>query len=220
MFPRVAILRIIGRLAFPIFAFMISEGARYTKNKLKYFLMLFGVGFGCQIVYFVAMRRTDMCIMITFSISVLLIYLLKWAKRVIFSGAATVYKLLSVVLFISAVIATYALTTKCISVDYGFLGCIAPVCASLPDMRGIKAPEYALRLDNLYLRLISFGFAILALAMRSSSVQIWSLLALVILLLYNGKRGKLRMKYFFYVFYPLHLGLIYGVWYLFAYIIK
>ena len=35
LFPGIAILRIIGRISFPIFAFMIAEGCRYTKNKLK-----------------------------------------------------------------------------------------------------------------------------------------------------------------------------------------
>ena len=33
LLPQVRILRIIGRIAFPIFAFMIAEGCRYTKNK-------------------------------------------------------------------------------------------------------------------------------------------------------------------------------------------
>ena len=36
-FPSSNILRIIGRIAFPIFAFMIAEGCKYTKNKFRYF---------------------------------------------------------------------------------------------------------------------------------------------------------------------------------------
>ena len=35
--------------------------------------------------------------------------------------------------------------------------------------------------------------------------------ALPLLLLYSGKRGKWRMKYFFYVYYPIHLAVIYGI---------
>ena len=38
LFPQIRLLRILGRLAYPIFAFMIAEGCRYTKNKLRYFL--------------------------------------------------------------------------------------------------------------------------------------------------------------------------------------
>ena len=47
LFPRNILFRIIGRLAFPIFAFMIAEGCRYTRNKLKYFLSVFILGFAC-----------------------------------------------------------------------------------------------------------------------------------------------------------------------------
>ena len=36
-------------------------------------------------------------------------------------------------------------------------------------------------------------------------------LAIPLLLLYSEKRGKLKTKYFFYIFYPAHLVLIYGI---------
>ena len=35
-FPNIQLLRIIGRLALPIFAYMIAQGCRYTKNKARY----------------------------------------------------------------------------------------------------------------------------------------------------------------------------------------
>ena len=50
LFPRITIFRILGRLAYPVFAFMIAEGCRYTRNKLRYFLMLFGLGTGVRIL--------------------------------------------------------------------------------------------------------------------------------------------------------------------------
>ena len=52
LLPYNSFLRAIGRLAFPIFAYMIAEGCRYTKNKLKYFLTVFILGALCQIVYY------------------------------------------------------------------------------------------------------------------------------------------------------------------------
>ena len=39
-FPTIHILRYLGRLSFPIFAFCISEGFYYTKSKTKYLLKL------------------------------------------------------------------------------------------------------------------------------------------------------------------------------------
>ena len=41
LFPDLIILRIIGRLSMPLFAFFIAEGCYYTKNKLKHFLLIF-----------------------------------------------------------------------------------------------------------------------------------------------------------------------------------
>ena len=37
-FPNITVFRIVGRIALPIYAFMIAEGCRYTRNKIKYFL--------------------------------------------------------------------------------------------------------------------------------------------------------------------------------------
>ena len=41
--------------------------------------------------------------------------------------------------------------------------------------------------------------------------RIWSLLALIPITLYNGKPGKYKLKYFFYIFYPAHLVLLYAI---------
>ena len=39
LLPQVEILQIFGRLAFPIFAYMIAEGCVHTKSKKKYFFI-------------------------------------------------------------------------------------------------------------------------------------------------------------------------------------
>ena len=81
-FPSMIIFRCIGRLSMPIFAFMISEGAKYTKNKLKYFLSVFILAVICQTVYYFADGGSlYMSILVTFSISILLIYALDYFKK-------------------------------------------------------------------------------------------------------------------------------------------
>ncbi|MBO5842624.1 MAG: hypothetical protein J6R46_06470, partial [Clostridia bacterium] len=50
--------------------------------------------------------------------------------------------------------------------------------------------------------------------------RIWSLLALAPLTLYNGEPGKHKLKYFFYIFYPAHLVLLYGIDMLLAYVVR
>ncbi len=53
LFPQLDILRIIGRLSFPIFAFFIYEGCKYTHSKPKYLARIFLLGFLCVAGYYV-----------------------------------------------------------------------------------------------------------------------------------------------------------------------
>ena len=39
-FPQVTLLRVIGRISFPLYAFLIAEGCRYTRNRWRYALGL------------------------------------------------------------------------------------------------------------------------------------------------------------------------------------
>ena len=48
-------------------------------------------------------------------------------------------------------------------------------------------------------------------AIISSPIQWWALLAIPFIALYNGERGSKKFKYFFYIIYPLHLVIIYGI---------
>ena len=81
-FPHLDWLRMVGRLAMPIFAFAIAEGCRYTKNKWKHFFLLFGLGAACQVVYYI-FDPTSLYfgILITFSFSTLMIYALQFAQK-------------------------------------------------------------------------------------------------------------------------------------------
>lgn len=199
-FPDLAILRIIGRLAFPIFAFMIAEGCRYTRNRLRYFGMVFGLGAVCQIVYFIAMRDTYLSVLITFSLSILLIYALQNVKqkRDFLSW-----------LILGAAIFGVQLLNQYLTIDYGFHGCMAPVCVSLcMPRRGVPPVPGETRFDNRPTHVALMGISLLQLALAYGGNQWWALAALPLLLLYSGERGRWRMKYFFYIFYPAHLVLL------------
>ncbi len=56
-FPRVYEFRLIGRIAFPLFAWCLCVGAEYTRNVWKYALRLLIVGTLSQPVYFWAMNH-------------------------------------------------------------------------------------------------------------------------------------------------------------------
>lgn len=228
-FPYSVFWRFVGRIAFPIFAFMISEGARYTKNKLKYFLTVFSLATLCQIVYyFFDGGSLYMCILVTFSISILLIYLLNFTKKLLFDKSAKWYfKLGAVLAFILAIAAVYFITSKefvektGIYIDYGFAGIMTPVFASLFDFRNIDVPDDIRKIDCLPARVFCLVLPLIALACGSdvTGVQAYALLAIPLLLLYSGERGKLKMKYFFYIFYPAHLAILTGL-YMLTMIIK
>ena len=81
LLPQFIILRIIGRLAAPLFAYMIAEGCRYTHDRGRYLGRLLGMAALCQIAYFAAMRSLYQCIFVTLSLSVCLIYALDNAVR-------------------------------------------------------------------------------------------------------------------------------------------
>ena len=69
------------------------------------------------------------------------------------------------------------------------------------DFKGLDAGRVA-RFDCFPVKFFSFaaGLAVLC-ASAVSSVQSFALISLAIIALYNGERGRLRLKYFFYVFY-------------------
>lgn len=209
-FPTLKILRIIGRLSYPIFAFMIAEGCYYTKNKVKYFLNVFVLGAICQLVYYFYDGQLYMSILITFSLSILLIYALQFMKNTLVSNKELSIKCLSVVIFALSILVVYFLNVY-LDIDYGFWGCLAPafaIAVRKPQNYNSKLWEV---LDNHLLRVLVFGVGLLVHALNSASIQIYSLLTLPILFLYSGKRGKLKMKYFFYFFYPIHLLLLQGI---------
>lgn len=196
LFPKIMLFRILGRLAYPIYAYMIAEGCRYTRNKLRYFLMVFGLGAGCQIVYYFFSGDTYLNILLTFSASILLIYLLQamyqaktWQREALWS-----------VLFCAGFLGVYGLN-KVLTIDYGFWGVMVPVFVSFAFVR--KFPHWA--------SVLLLGTGLVLLAADYGGNQYYALLALPLLLLYSGKRGKVNMKYFFYIFYPVHLAVLQGI---------
>lgn len=203
--PDVAVLRIIGRVAFPIFAFMISEGCAYTRNKLRYFLSVFLLGVLCQLVYYVYADSLTMCILITFSLSILVIYAIQNVKEsFIKSDNSFVKKVLSVVILF-LVIAFVYLLNKILKIDYGFAGCLAPAFASIFKKKPCRELTYHESFLNRIVNLLVFSLGLVILALKTNVTQYYALAAIPILALYQGRRGRLKMKYFFYIFYPLHL---------------
>lgn len=211
-FPSVSLFRGIGRLAFPIFAFMIAEGAKYTRSKLRYFLNVGVLALGMEGVYYLCFGQPVLSIFVSFSFSLIMIFSLDLFKGCLFSGSRISIKILSAFPFIAAVLFTL-ISDRLLTAqfgrpfDYGFIGACLPLLASFFRMPE-KAPSRLKMLDNHFIHLLLFALGLAFYSFRTFRLQLLSLLALPILTLYSGKRGRLRIKYFFYIFYPLHLCIL------------
>lgn len=201
----------IGRLAFPIFAFMIVEGYFHTKNLKKYVrrLLLFAIlseipfnlALGSRIFYPIHQN-----VLWSFLISIGLIY---WNEKVkekqgwkrLLVGAASVgigyvAGLITFVDFYNAGILTvlvfYFMRSKKWWCYIGQLLCLWYI-----NFEMLGGFAYEVSIFGEPLLIARQGIALLAL------IPIW---------LYKGKQGyySKRLQYFYYAFYPVHL-LILGV---------
>ena len=211
IFPDILALRIIGRLAYPIFAFTLSEGCFHTHNRLKHFLLIFIMAIIIQIVYIFAIKDYSLSIFMVFSISIILIYIYDYIHKTTSdilenddnSPKRYLLWILLILLFLIIIAATiiFDITTPYLKASYGFQGVLIPVIVYI-----------AMKLSN---RSLPISLLVMALAlgvsalMRIEYLNFFGLIAVLLLFLYNGERGKYNLKYFFYIFYPAHLVIIY-----------
>ena len=194
LLPRVTVLRIIGRLAFPIFAYMIAEGCQYTHHRKKYLLAMWGLAATCQLVYFFAMGSLYMSVLVTFGLSIGLIYLMDYAKNGGRFGTPGLIAAICGLTFLTRALPDLLPGTD-YCIDYGIWGILLPVLVYFG-----KDNEEKLR---------NFAVGQVLLALGSGSLQWFSLATVPLLALYNGKRGKRKLKNLFYIYYPAHLVVIY-----------
>lgn len=197
LFPQVTFLRILGRLAFPLFSYFIYEGFCYTHSKGKYLLRVASLGILCVIVYYFVDHRLYGNTLITFALSILALLgihaLRSWSAR------SLRWKVLGVVVLVGSLLLPWLLCMV-FPVDYGYFGVLAPVFAALTD--------HLIPRQNRYATLAGFAVGLLLLSVFMGGRQYFCLFALPLLLLYNGQRGTARLGHFFYWFYPVHLGII------------
>ena len=200
LFPEIKLLRIIGRLSFPIFAFLVCEGYEHTKDPKKYAmrLLLFAV---ISEPFFDFARSGSLFdifggqnVLFTFFIAVVTISACEKQGTWIWS-------------MIGMVFGNLLLT------DYGAFGVLLVM---LFWYQRKTKNEIATSLGCFAVGMCFFNFMDYFKASTVFTAEIWyyilnelaSLLSCFILFLYNGKRGgeglpKSVVKYSFYVIYPL-----------------
>lgn len=187
----VDIYRIIGRLAFPIYAFLLVEGYTHTRNVKKYAtrLLLFAIvsEFPFDLAFYGSLGFTHQNIFFTLFIGLVLMYLL--------DNKEGKYNINNNVLIFGAFF--IAMLT---SVDYNFVGIIYILTfyytRDFLHPKKIKYQTLSLFLTNLF----TLGFR-----------QQFALLAMLLIYFYNGKLGPNNkfLQLLFYAAYPLHLIIFY-----------
>ena len=184
LYPQQLILRYIGRLSFPILCFVLVEGFFHTRNVYKYVMRLGVFALVSEMPYDLAFSNE----------------FLNWDKQNVFFtlclGIATLYLLECtksnwerVIYIIFAIFFAEMLKS-----DYGAFGLLLIIWFyMLYDDKAWKLAGGALW---------SFYNGI--------GIQSYGALAMIPIAFYNGKRGK-QLKYIFYLFYPVHLLLLYQI---------
>ena len=186
-FPHVAWWRIVGRLAFPLFAFSISEGCAHTRSLPKYMLRLGIFALVSEIPFDLCFQR---CLLEFGHQNVMLTFLLAVSAIFCCEKLDTGKKWLDAMLK-TAVCGVFCVLAILLHTDYNAFGV------------GLVLVFWFLRRYHIGRNLAALAFEFV---MRGG-LQSWCMLSAVPLLLYNGKRG-LSIKYLFYFFYPGHLLLL------------
>ena len=208
-FPDVLIIRDLGRIVFPLFAFFIAEGCYHTHSQGRYLLIMAADALAYQLAFYLLTGSLWMCVLVTFCFSLIMIFSLKRAADDgSFKNIAVCAAVILAVWFVCEGLPDL-MPGSGFGVDYGFYG------AALPAV--FYAPRLVLKKlfrndDEALCRLCMVcagAIWMIPLSLSMEPYQWWCLLSVPVLLLYNGKRGRANLKYFFYIYYPLHLGAIY-----------
>lgn len=213
MFPFILYLIIssIGRLAFPLFAFMIAEGCYYTKDMKKYIsrLLILGIISEIPFQYFIAFIQetphqfsfTLQNVFFTLALGALAI---EGYRRIEAKNKSSILSFIPVML--CAVIA-YLLHT-----DYDFYGVL--FIFFLYIFRDSKFRYFLIFIFSFGLYIVSDLWTIYAMNIMDIYYVIEAILRCsfaclsgLLIYYYNHERGK-PMKWLFYFFYPIHIILL------------
>lgn len=192
------ILRVIGRLAFPIYCFLLVEGSVHTRDPKRYVLRLLIAALLSEVPYDLAiygeLNWHHQSVMITLLLGFIMLETLKkcpklWQK---------IYTVL-----------VYACGAEILGADYGAEGIFVIALFALT-----REMPYRLLVQFLGLWCIFSPNHLMALnwlGRFSITVQEWAVFAVVPIALYDGRKftKSKALQWAFYLFYPAHLLVLY-----------
>ena len=179
------ILNVVGRIAFPIFAFTLSEGYVHTRSLKKYLFRLFIFAVSIQMPSILFDYDYSMNIFFTLFLGLLSIYIFNLKKINIILKII----LIGFILFFS----------QKFKLDYGMYGILLIINFNI-----FRDYKFKILMNFLVLNVFNMIFPKV---FDLVDTQFFSLISLVFIFMYNGKKGR-SMKYFFYLFYPIHFFIL------------
>jgi len=200
LFPQYLSLRIIGRIAFPIYCFLLSEGVFYTKSPRKYGLRL-GVGaFLSELPFDLALFG---CITLQYQ-SVMITLLLGFVMGICMKRVSKPHW--QVLLIIP-----FAIIAQWLNTDYGGWGIALIALFVLSRNMPQRLLVQTVGMAAICYLMDSFVMSIGGLRVP---IEVFALAAMVPIALYSGeKQSKSKtLQWAFYLFYPVHLTVLYLIW--------
>lgn len=199
VYPQYSVpLMYIGKISFPLYAFLISEGYVHTRNFSKYLTRLIVFGVISQIpayLLFVGKSFNGLYLNIFFTLALGLL------------GIRIYNKIKSKYISIPLII-LLAVIAELLKFDYGAFGVLMIVCFYV-----FKRNKLNMVLSQMFLMFILYMKKMSYYTFSLFNLQyilfqlLFSVISLAIILTYNGKKGKSsgKIKLMFYFFYPVHL---------------
>ena len=195
IYGKFSFLNLIGRISFPIFAFQAVQGYIYTKDLKKHMMKLFIFACISQIPYMLFSttftNSFTLNIFFTLFLGLLTLFIYDKCKNKILGFLFVVFA---------------SIIGQLIHIDYGAFGILlifvfyffkdkkVLIAISTIVLCFAKYIPSIVQFPSLYLHYLYCG--------------LFTSLSLIFILLYNKKEGP-KAKYFFYIFYPLHLLILY-----------
>ena len=204
LLPEVPVLRCVGRLAFPIFAFFIAEGYAHTRDFGRYFRRLAILAVVSEIPFNLengaVFDLTRQNVLFTFCLALLTLRGLEALGRERGFGRWAGCGL---------VLAAGFAAGELLRTDYGGWGVVT--VALLQLCRDGKYAKLWLLLAMAAVNGLGMGSLTMPVFGGELPIQIFAVAALPVIWLYNGQAGPKGLRRAFYVFYPAHLLVLEGI---------
>lgn len=196
----VPVMRMVGRMTFPIFAYFVGEGFRHTRDIRKYLARLGVFALISQVPFTLAFYNARIYPQYE---AVWLDFGRQNIFFTLFLGllAACMYRKLSAKWYYPVLFSQTFIAAMFLQADFGLIGMILVFACAVIERK-------AYRLAVLLLGGLALHMQLEGVTMLMMNAGYFA--AIMLLALYNGKQGP-KMKWLFYIFYPLHLLLLFGL---------